>query len=221
MKLVTAMSTAALVLVPAVGFAQEPGNGARNEPGLVDKVIGTKMLMQRAAIGTLPRRAQAIKTTPIGDRSRGPINSGTPGGVQTFARPAPSARRGLSVSVVVLPPRACMRGVRHFIQLRQSVPRLPGFCEASALSSRGSRASWRSGFPSWSRPFPTNGRKQRSRGSIDRGSLSLLWRTAKKRPSGFRPMISCSRALLIQQHEGERAYSRTLWFCRASTFTRH
>jgi hypothetical protein len=41
MKLVTAMSTAALVLVPAVGFAQEPGNGARNEAGLVDKVIGT------------------------------------------------------------------------------------------------------------------------------------------------------------------------------------
>ena len=41
MKLVTAMSTAALVLVPAVGFAQDPGNGAPKEPGLVDKVIGT------------------------------------------------------------------------------------------------------------------------------------------------------------------------------------
>jgi hypothetical protein len=44
MKLVTAMSTAALVLVPTVGIAQDPGNGARNTkdgPGLVDKVIGT------------------------------------------------------------------------------------------------------------------------------------------------------------------------------------
>jgi hypothetical protein len=43
MKLVTAMSTAALVLIPAVGIAQDPGNGAPNtkEPGLVDKVIGT------------------------------------------------------------------------------------------------------------------------------------------------------------------------------------
>ena len=41
MKLVTAMSTAALVLVPAVGFAQDPGNGAPKEPGVVDKVIGT------------------------------------------------------------------------------------------------------------------------------------------------------------------------------------
>ena len=41
MKLVTAMSTAALVLVPAVGFAQDHGNGAPKEPGVVDKVIGT------------------------------------------------------------------------------------------------------------------------------------------------------------------------------------
>jgi hypothetical protein len=41
MKLVTAMSTAALVLVPAVGFAQDPGNGAQKEPGVVEKVIGT------------------------------------------------------------------------------------------------------------------------------------------------------------------------------------
>ena len=41
MKLVTAMSTAALVLVPAVGFAQDPGNGAPKEPGVVDKIIGT------------------------------------------------------------------------------------------------------------------------------------------------------------------------------------
>jgi hypothetical protein len=41
MKLVTAMSTAALVLIPAVGFAQDPGNGAQKEPGVVDKVIGT------------------------------------------------------------------------------------------------------------------------------------------------------------------------------------
>ena len=42
MKLVTALSTAAFVLVPAVGFAQEPANGtgnAKEEPGLVDKVI--------------------------------------------------------------------------------------------------------------------------------------------------------------------------------------
>lgn len=43
MKLVTAMSMAALVLAPAVGLAQDPANGAGNtkEPGLVDKVIGT------------------------------------------------------------------------------------------------------------------------------------------------------------------------------------
>ena len=43
MKLVTAMSMAALVLAPAAGLAQDPGNGAGNtkEPGLVDKVIGT------------------------------------------------------------------------------------------------------------------------------------------------------------------------------------
>jgi hypothetical protein len=41
MKLITAMSTAALVLVPAVGFAQDPGNGAQKEPGVVEKVIGT------------------------------------------------------------------------------------------------------------------------------------------------------------------------------------
>ncbi len=42
MKLVTALSTAAFVLVPAVGFAQEPANGTGNtkdEPGMVDKVI--------------------------------------------------------------------------------------------------------------------------------------------------------------------------------------
>jgi hypothetical protein len=37
MKLVTAMSTAALLLVPAVGFAQD----APKEPGVVDKAIGT------------------------------------------------------------------------------------------------------------------------------------------------------------------------------------
>jgi len=43
MKLVTAMSMAALVLAPAAGLAQDPGSGAGNmkEPGLVDKVIGT------------------------------------------------------------------------------------------------------------------------------------------------------------------------------------
>jgi hypothetical protein len=45
MKLVTAMSTAALVLAPAVGLAQDnPANDAGNtkeQPGLVDKVIGT------------------------------------------------------------------------------------------------------------------------------------------------------------------------------------
>jgi hypothetical protein len=44
MKLVTALSTAALVLAPAVGLAQAPANGAGNtqdQPGLVNKVIGT------------------------------------------------------------------------------------------------------------------------------------------------------------------------------------
>ena len=43
MKLVTALSLAAFVLVPAVGLAQEPANGTgttKDEPGLVDKVIG-------------------------------------------------------------------------------------------------------------------------------------------------------------------------------------
>jgi hypothetical protein len=45
MKLVTAMTMAALVLAPAVVLAQDdPANGAGNtkdQPGLVDKVIGT------------------------------------------------------------------------------------------------------------------------------------------------------------------------------------
>lgn len=41
MKLVTAISTAALVLVPASGFAQNSEAGAQNEPSLVDKVMGT------------------------------------------------------------------------------------------------------------------------------------------------------------------------------------
>jgi hypothetical protein len=43
MKLVTAMSMAALVLAPAAGLAQDPakGAGSTKEPGLVDKVIGT------------------------------------------------------------------------------------------------------------------------------------------------------------------------------------
>jgi hypothetical protein len=45
MKLVAAMSMAALVLAPAVGLAQDnPANDAGNtkeQPGLVDKVIGT------------------------------------------------------------------------------------------------------------------------------------------------------------------------------------
>ena len=69
-----ALSTAAFVLVPAVGLAQEPANGTGNtkdEPG-VEKVI-------RAAIGTLPRRAPPIQTTPILQRSKKPENSGIPG----------------------------------------------------------------------------------------------------------------------------------------------
>ena len=45
MKLVAAMSMAALVLAPAVGLAQDDlANGVGNtkdQPGLVDKVIGT------------------------------------------------------------------------------------------------------------------------------------------------------------------------------------
>jgi hypothetical protein len=43
MKLVTAMSTAALLLAPAVGLAQAPANDAgdtKDQPGLVDKAIG-------------------------------------------------------------------------------------------------------------------------------------------------------------------------------------
>ncbi len=44
MKLVTALSTAALVLAPAVGLAQAPANDpgdTKDEPGLVDKAIGS------------------------------------------------------------------------------------------------------------------------------------------------------------------------------------
>jgi hypothetical protein len=43
MKLVTALSAAAFVLVPAVGLAQAPANGTENtkdEPGVVEKAIG-------------------------------------------------------------------------------------------------------------------------------------------------------------------------------------
>jgi hypothetical protein len=43
MKLVAAMSTAALVLAPVAGLAQAPANGAGNtkgEPGVVEKAIG-------------------------------------------------------------------------------------------------------------------------------------------------------------------------------------
>jgi hypothetical protein len=42
MKLVTALSTAAFVFVPAIALAQEPANGTGNtkdEPGVVGKVI--------------------------------------------------------------------------------------------------------------------------------------------------------------------------------------
>jgi hypothetical protein len=40
MKFVTALSTAAFVLVPAVGLAQENGTGnTKQEPGVVNKVI--------------------------------------------------------------------------------------------------------------------------------------------------------------------------------------
>jgi hypothetical protein len=44
MKLVTVMSTAALVLTPVAGLAQAPANGAENtkgQPGVVEKVIET------------------------------------------------------------------------------------------------------------------------------------------------------------------------------------
>jgi hypothetical protein len=43
MKLVTAISTAALVLLPAAGLAQESPNNegnAKDQPGLMDKVKG-------------------------------------------------------------------------------------------------------------------------------------------------------------------------------------
>jgi hypothetical protein len=39
MKLATILSTAALVLVPAIAFAEEPGN-TKDEPGVVQKAIG-------------------------------------------------------------------------------------------------------------------------------------------------------------------------------------
>jgi hypothetical protein len=39
MKLVTLLSTAAFVLVPAVAFAEEPGT-TKDEPGIVQKAIG-------------------------------------------------------------------------------------------------------------------------------------------------------------------------------------
>ena len=44
MRLVTAISTAALVLAPAAGLAQAPANGpgdTKDQPGVVEKVIGT------------------------------------------------------------------------------------------------------------------------------------------------------------------------------------
>jgi hypothetical protein len=41
MKFVTALSMAAFVLVPTVGFAQENGTGNREqEPGVVEKLVG-------------------------------------------------------------------------------------------------------------------------------------------------------------------------------------
>jgi hypothetical protein len=43
MKLVTAVSTAALVLAPVAGLAQAPANGTgttKDEPGLMEKAIG-------------------------------------------------------------------------------------------------------------------------------------------------------------------------------------
>jgi hypothetical protein len=43
MRLVTAISTVALVLAPVVGLAQAPANGAgdaKDEPSLVEKAIG-------------------------------------------------------------------------------------------------------------------------------------------------------------------------------------
>jgi hypothetical protein len=40
MKLVTVLSTAAFVLVPAVALAEEPGS-PKDEPGVVQKAIGT------------------------------------------------------------------------------------------------------------------------------------------------------------------------------------
>jgi uncharacterized protein YjbJ (UPF0337 family) len=39
MKLVTLLSTAAFVLIPAVAFAEEPGN-TKDEPGMMQKAIG-------------------------------------------------------------------------------------------------------------------------------------------------------------------------------------
>jgi len=70
MKLVTAISTAALVLAPAVGLAQAPANGAgdtQDEPSLKSKVqrmigIGSPDTKEGAKEGTDAKSGAAAKS---------------------------------------------------------------------------------------------------------------------------------------------------------------
>ena len=72
MKLVTAMSTAALMLAPAVGLAQAPANGAGNtkdEPSLkskvehvIEKITGTSPDTKEGADAKSGDRDSAAKT---------------------------------------------------------------------------------------------------------------------------------------------------------------
>ncbi len=87
MKLVTALSTAAFVLVPAVGLAQEPANGTGNtkdEPGVVGKVIEkitgrSPDTKEGNKSGDRDSPAKSVQTTPILQRSKRPENSRIPG----------------------------------------------------------------------------------------------------------------------------------------------
>ena len=77
MKLVTALSTAAFVLVPAVGLAQEPANGtgnAKDEPGVVEKAIGkitgrSPDTKEAAKSGGRDSRAKSASDTDYPDRA--------------------------------------------------------------------------------------------------------------------------------------------------------
>ena len=71
MKLVTVLSTAAFVLVPAVAFAEEPGN-TKDEPGIVQKAIGamtgrTSTPKEGAQSGDKDSKPQSVGNTNYPD----------------------------------------------------------------------------------------------------------------------------------------------------------